>query len=275
MSETDELHNHLIRLNLPRMAELYETEANRAAQMKLSYSGYLNRLVAEELLAKTDRSIKHRLRKARFPALKTIEGFDFTLQPAVNEMQIKELAELGFLTGAENVLLLGPPGVGKTHLAIGLGVKACLMRKRVNFVSALVLLDELMAAVAIKNLAARLEGINKQFGTYTMMSQATRAIVGGAFAAREVSRVGVVGRKEPVTVYEPMLLEQAAARRPQLEAFAAALAAYYAGEFAEAERLFASIAAEDPPAARYAERCRELLASPPRSWDGVWVMTST
>ncbi|MCX6674795.1 MAG: ATP-binding protein, partial [Methanothrix sp.] len=62
-------------------------------QMKLSYSGYLNRLVAEELLAKTDRSIKHRLRKARFPVLKTIEGFDFTLQPAVNELQIKELAE--------------------------------------------------------------------------------------------------------------------------------------------------------------------------------------
>jgi DNA replication protein DnaC len=161
MNETDELRDHLIRLNLPRMAELYETEANRAAQMKLSYSGYLNRLVAEELLAKTDRSIKHRLRKARFPALKTIEGFDFTLQPAVNELQIKELAELGFLTGAENVLLLGPPGVGKTHLAIGLGVKACMMRKRVNFVSALALLDELMAAVAIKNLAARLEELSR------------------------------------------------------------------------------------------------------------------
>ena len=124
------------------------------------------------------------------------------------------------------------------------------------------------------NLASRLEGINKQFGTYTMMSKATRDLAGDAFAARELSRVGVVGRKEPVTVYEPMLPEQAAARRAQLAAFAEALAAYYAGDFARAGRLFAALAAEDPPAGRYEARCRELLAAPPPQWDGVWVMTS-
>jgi DNA replication protein DnaC len=161
MNETTELHEHLVRLKLPRMAELYEMEANRAAQVKLSYTGYLNRLVAEELLAKTDRSVKNRLKRARFPGLKTIESFDFAAQPMVNEAQVKELAELGFLTHAENVLLLGPPGVGKTHLAIGLGVKACMMRKRVSFFSALALLDELTAAVAIKELAARLESLSR------------------------------------------------------------------------------------------------------------------
>lgn len=161
MSEADELHEHLLRLNLTRIAELYELEANRAARVKLSYTGYLNRLVAEELLAKTDRSIKHRLKKARFPALKTIEGFDFAFQPALNELQVKELAELTFLTRSENVLLLGPPGVGKTHLAIGLGVKACMQRKQVSFVSALALLDELIAAGAIKALATRLEQLSR------------------------------------------------------------------------------------------------------------------
>jgi len=161
MGETDELHAHLLCLNLTRMAELYETEANRAAQMKLSYTGFLSRLATEELLAKTDRSIKHRLKKARFPGLKTIEGFDFKFQSSINEVQVKELAELGFLTRSENVILLGPPGVGKTHLAIGLGVKACMMRKQVSFVSALALLDELTAAVAIKGLATRLEQLSR------------------------------------------------------------------------------------------------------------------
>jgi DNA replication protein DnaC len=161
MSETDELRAHLLCLNLTRMAELYESEASRAAQMKLSYTGFLSRLATEELMAKTDRSIKHRLKLARFPALKTIEGFDFTFQSSVNELQVKELSELGFMARAENVILIGPPGVGKTHLAIGLGVKACMMRKSVYFVSALTLLDELAAAVAIKGLATRLEQLSR------------------------------------------------------------------------------------------------------------------
>ena len=161
MNETDELREHLLRLNLTRIAELYEVEANQAVQMKLSYSGYLNRLVTEELLAKTDRSIQYRLKNARFPGLKTIEGFDFAFQTSVNELQVKELAELGFLSRAENVILLGPPGVGKTHLAIGLGVKACMMRKSVSFVSALGLLDDLAAAAAIKGLATRLDQLSR------------------------------------------------------------------------------------------------------------------
>jgi DNA replication protein DnaC len=161
MNETDELREQLLRLKLSRIAELYQAEADRAAQLKLSYTGYLNRLVTEELLAKTDRSIQCRLKNARFPGLKTIEGFDFTFQPSVNELQVKELAELGFLDRSENVILLGPPGVGKTHLAIGLGVKACMMRKSVSFVQALGLLDDLAAAVAIKGLADRLEQLSR------------------------------------------------------------------------------------------------------------------
>ncbi len=124
------------------------------------------------------------------------------------------------------------------------------------------------------NLAARLEGINKQFGTYTMISGPVVAKIGGAFPARELSRVAVVGRKEPVTVYEPMLAEEYAARRSQLETFAAGLAQYYAGSFVEAERIFASVAAADPAAESYARKCRLLAAAPPEeAWNGVWVMT--
>jgi adenylate cyclase len=125
------------------------------------------------------------------------------------------------------------------------------------------------------NLAARLEGVNKQFRTYTMISAATLAQTGGAFPARELARVAVVGRKEPVTVYEPFLPEAHAAARPLLESFAEGLKAFYGGRFAEAAGLFGRTAAEDPPAAAYLEKCRQLAASPPKAgWDGVWIMTS-
>ncbi len=125
------------------------------------------------------------------------------------------------------------------------------------------------------NLASRLEGINKQFRTYTMVSAATVERTAAAFAVRELARVTVVGRKEPVVVYEPMFPEEQADRRALLDSFASALAAYYAGRFAEAGELFARTASEDPPAAAYVEKCRELQARPPEGrWDGVWVMTS-
>jgi adenylate cyclase len=124
------------------------------------------------------------------------------------------------------------------------------------------------------NLSARLEGINKQFGTYSMISAATREKIAGAFPARELSRVAVVGRKEPVTVFEPMLPEEFAARKPTLEVFDRGLKEFYAGRFAEAERIFEGIASMDPPAGSYVNKCRQLAASPLEAgWSGVWVMT--
>ncbi len=132
------------------------------------------------------------------------------------------------------------------------------------------------------NLAARLEGVNKQFRTYTMVSAATLGQTGGAFPARELARVAVVGRKEPVTVFEPFFPEAYAGARPLLESFAEGLKAFYDGRFAEADRLFSRTAAEDPPAAAYQEKCRELAAEArsrgaaarPQEWNGVWIMTS-
>ncbi|MFI5367558.1 MAG: adenylate/guanylate cyclase domain-containing protein, partial [Spirochaetia bacterium] len=124
------------------------------------------------------------------------------------------------------------------------------------------------------NLSARLEGINKQFGTFIMISRAVVDKMAGAFPVRELSRVAVVGRKEPVVVFEPMLPEEFAARRPVLEVFGRGLQAFYAGKFAEAEDIFAGVAAEDPAAASYARKCRELDAEPrAEKWNGVWIMT--
>ena len=124
------------------------------------------------------------------------------------------------------------------------------------------------------NLAARLEGINKQFKTYTMISQSTLDHVGKIFPVRELSRVGVVGRKEPVTVYEPMLEEDYRRMGDFLPVFSQGLRAFYSGDFSVAEKHFASIAGKDPASSCYAEKCRELLTNPPSEWNGVWVMTS-
>lgn len=132
------------------------------------------------------------------------------------------------------------------------------------------------------NLASRLEGINKQFGTYTMMSQTTKSALNDAFPARELSRVAVVGRKEPVVVYEPMLAEEFESRRPKIEEFLAALHLFYDGRFLTAAAGFDALSDADPAAKMYARKCRELAKhygvtspgdAPPADWEGVWVMT--
>jgi adenylate cyclase len=124
------------------------------------------------------------------------------------------------------------------------------------------------------NLAARLEGANKQFGTYTMISQFTLDLLDDSFAVRELARVAVVGRQEPVTVYEPMFRKDYEARKEPLETFAQGLALFYRGSFTHAQEVFSSIRDLDPAASAYAEKCRACIISPPEGWQGVWVMTS-
>lgn len=124
------------------------------------------------------------------------------------------------------------------------------------------------------NLAARLEGVNKQFGTYTMLSQNTRDQLDDTFAFRELARVAVVGKKEPVTVYEPMLPEEYEARKDVLTTFAQALQLFYQGDFSRAREMFLTIQDRDPAAAAYARKCVDWLTVPPERWNGVWVMTT-
>ena len=123
------------------------------------------------------------------------------------------------------------------------------------------------------NLAARLEGANKQFGTYTMISQSTREMIGDALAVRELARIAVVGRKEPVTVYEPMFHEAYESRNNELSRFAEGLDLFYDGDFLEAVEHFSLIQDVDPAAAAYVEKCLALINTPPQDWRGVWVMT--
>ena len=160
--------------------------------------------------------------------------------------------------------------VGKElHMRIGLNSGPAVvgnMGSRTRF-------DYTMLGDAV-NLAARLEGINKQFGTYTMISESTWRQVSGEFRARQLSRVAVVGRKEPVVVYEPWLPEAYERHAGRIAEFERGLEQYYAGDFTAAEQTFSRIADQDPPARNYLQRCRELQQSPATEWDGVWVMTS-
>ena len=125
------------------------------------------------------------------------------------------------------------------------------------------------------NLAARLEGINKQFGTYTLISQTTKEQMADAFPVREISRVAVVGRREPVVVYEPLLPEAIDERKKEeMARFSEALARFYSGDFAAAKTIFSELAGDDPAAKAYVAKCDDLLAHPPESWQGVWVVTT-
>lgn len=117
------------------------------------------------------------------------------------------------------------------------------------------------------NLAARLEGANKFFGTCTMIAKTTFSQLGSGFHCRELGRIRVMGRREPVTVFEPLSF----AGSPEMDsaAFNSGLRAFYAGEFAEAQAQFERLAEADPASARYARLCRQMLAQPPNQWDGV------
>lgn len=157
MTEIERIREQLKRLRLHTMAAIFEDEASKASKSQMSYTAFLSRLVDEEMASKTDRSINARIAKARFPAIKTLEAFDFSFQPSLPAPRIKELSQLGFIDRADNILFVGPAGTGKSHLSIALGLKACAQRKRVLFTSAMGLLDQLVAAVVSHTLGKTLE----------------------------------------------------------------------------------------------------------------------
>ena len=123
------------------------------------------------------------------------------------------------------------------------------------------------------NLASRLEGINKQFGTPIMISESTFTQLGDDMAAREISRVKVVGRAQAVKVYEPMFKDDFSSRIPVINIFTRGLRAYYDGHFEEALKAFSEISGQDPVSRAYEQRCKDLLKTPPKEWDGIWEMT--
>lgn len=116
---------NLKRLRLGYIAERLDASLSEAARNDLTYLHFLDTLLGEEVAAKQRKRVAMHITIAHFPEIKTLDDFDFTFQPSLDQRLVQELATGRFIASAENVLLFGPPGVGKTHLAIGLG-RACI-----------------------------------------------------------------------------------------------------------------------------------------------------
>ena len=127
------LEHHLKALRLPTVLREYAGQAEACAKERVDYPGYLLRLVERELLDRERRAADRRLRDAHFPVVKTIDSFDFSAQPGINEALYRELLRGEYVENRENVLLIGNQGTGKTHLATALGFAACAQGRRVRF----------------------------------------------------------------------------------------------------------------------------------------------
>jgi DNA replication protein DnaC len=121
-------------LRMPGLSRVYEALARQAREEHWGYEEYLHEVLSAEQTSRHDSAVRHRLREARFPEMKTLDTFDFAATDgAVSAAQISELARGEWIGRADNVILAGPIGTGKTHLAIALGVEAARQRRRVLF----------------------------------------------------------------------------------------------------------------------------------------------
>jgi DNA replication protein DnaC len=138
------LRHHLKVLKLPTMLRDYAAVAAACGQERIDYAGFLLRLAERELLERERKATERRLKEAAFPVVKTIDTFDFAARTSLNETLVRELLRGEYLERRENVLLVGNPGTGKTHLATALGFAACTAGKRVRFTSTTALVTLLL-----------------------------------------------------------------------------------------------------------------------------------
>lgn len=143
----ERLHENLKLLEMDRIDEIVDNYLEIASKENKSVIDILDYLVQEELQRKSSRYFDTRIKMAHFPFRKTLEEFDFSFQPSIDKKTINNLASLKFVYNVENVILLGPPGVGKTHIAIGLGIEALKGRIPVYFITAAELLQKLRNAL--------------------------------------------------------------------------------------------------------------------------------
>jgi DNA replication protein DnaC len=143
-------------LGLTEAAAVLDGRLEVAAQKQLPYAEFLADLLSSETSVRRERYLRTRTRLAHLPFQRTLEQFDFRFQPSIDKRQVRELGTLTFVNEAANVLLLGPPGVGKTHLAVALGLRAIEQGHGVYFVRAHELVEDLRAAQAEHRLERRL-----------------------------------------------------------------------------------------------------------------------
>ena len=153
MVETEHAIDLLEQLGLPSSAVSLESCLNDASRQDSTYLGFLTSLLESEQQVRQQRSLETRLKLSRLPQKKRIDGFDFDFQPSIDERQIREFSTLAFASLGENLIFLGPPGVGKSHLGIGICMEAIHKGMTVYFTS----MDRLMADLSKAYREGRLE----------------------------------------------------------------------------------------------------------------------
>lgn len=157
----EHLHHNLKLLKLMTFESILDNYLERAAKEGQSAIEILDYLIDQELQSKDARSQALRTRIAGFPIEKRLEDFNFDYQPSLDQAVIKEIASLRFIHNAENIIFLGPPGVGKTHLAIGLGVEAIKAGFKVQFVNASSMVEKLKKADKENKLEEKLRNLSR------------------------------------------------------------------------------------------------------------------
>ena len=153
------LSEKLQALKLPQIAAQIDTFLEMTSKQDWGYDDFLSRLYDEELSSKQDKKCQMNSRLAKFPTLKTLDGFDFNFQPSICFKQIKELSKARWVAAGDNLILLGPPGVGKTHLAVGLGIEAIRQGYKTLFLSTQSVLALLAKAQSENKLEERVRSL--------------------------------------------------------------------------------------------------------------------
>ncbi len=161
LSTLDRVKQHLVDLKMPSALEVLDDILGRVERDELSTLEALDTLLAEESTLRETRRIRAQLMTSRLTNIKTLEAFDFSFQPSLDRNRILTLAELSFIERHQTVHLLGPPGVGKSHLAVALGVTAVKARKSVYFTTLAELVTTLTQAERAGTLTNRLRYINR------------------------------------------------------------------------------------------------------------------
>jgi len=147
----------LEKMKMDHLAAQVDALSEQASKRDASYKEFLTEALRVEWRGRHQKGVESRLQMARFPWIKTLEQFDFSFQPSIDRKVVRELAGLSFVERAENVILLGPPGVGKTHLAVALGVKAAEGGYRVLFLTLETLVSRLIRAQKENRLERQLQ----------------------------------------------------------------------------------------------------------------------
>jgi DNA replication protein DnaC len=155
------LEHYLKQLKLPAMLRDHRSIAAAAAKEKEDYTAFLLRMCERECLEREQRAAQRRIKAAGFPVIKTLDTFDFAAQPTINKALVLELMRGEYLDARENILFVGNPGTGKTHLATALGHAACAQGKRVRYYSVTSLVTQLLEAREDRQLDRLLRRLEK------------------------------------------------------------------------------------------------------------------